>query len=222
MTWPATPDWLAGLILGEWPVGLVSAVLAALLLWPVGARLGLSPDSRASAIAAYATAAVLVEVYAPGGVDGRATLLLTAAAWLAVGRRSRNAVAAALTAAAVALAPVTGVGFLVLLIGMITGGALATRCRTRVRWALAIGTGTGAIGLVAMLLQVELPPALPPLALGLLSLWTLLVVALLWQRMRWLRPLGLALSVMLVCCWLPGPDADAVIAVAAVGGVLTA
>ena len=87
---------------------------------------------------------------------------------------------------------------------------------------MAIGTGAAAIGLAAGLRQADLPPALPPLALGLLSMWMLLVVTLLWQRMRWLRPLGLALAALLACCWLPGPDADAVIVVAAVGGVLTA
>ena len=50
----------------SWPLGLISAVLAAALLWPVGARLGLSPASRATAAAIYATAAVLVEVVRPG------------------------------------------------------------------------------------------------------------------------------------------------------------
>ena len=107
--------WLAGRIDPSWPLGLISAVLAALLLWPVGARLGLSPASRATAAPSTPRRPCCVEVYAPVGVDGRATMLLAAAAWLAVGSRLRNALAALLTAAAVALAPVTGVGFLVLL-----------------------------------------------------------------------------------------------------------
>ena len=47
-------------------------MLAALLLWPIGARLGLDPASRATAAALYATAAVLVELNAPAGVDGGA------------------------------------------------------------------------------------------------------------------------------------------------------
>ena len=208
--------------LSAWPVGLVSAVVAALLLWPLGARLGLSPATRATAAAIYATAAVLVEVYAPTGVDGRATMLLAAAAGLAVGRWWRNVLAALLTAAAVAVAPVTAVGFLVLLAGMVTSGGLATRFRDPVRWALAAVGVAAAVALAARLVRPELPPALPPGVLGVLSVWSLLVVALIWRRMRWLRPLGWALPVILVCCWLPGPDADAVVVLAAVGGVLTA
>jgi hypothetical protein len=82
---------------------------------------------------------VLLEVYDPAGTDGRATMLLAAAAWLAVGSRLRNAFALLLTAAAVALAPVTAVGFLVLLGAMAVCGALATRLRVRMRWVLAAG-----------------------------------------------------------------------------------
>ena len=68
----------------SWPLGLISAVLAAALLWPVGARLGLSPASRATAAAIYATAAVLVEAFDPVGTDGRATLVEITAAGRAV------------------------------------------------------------------------------------------------------------------------------------------
>ena len=48
------------LVLPDWPIGLLTAVAAALLLWPVGARLGLDPASRASAVALCAGAAALV------------------------------------------------------------------------------------------------------------------------------------------------------------------
>ena len=219
---PAGFDWPAGWIDPSWPLGLISAVLAALLLWPVGARLGLSPASRATAAACYATASVLLEVYDPAGTDGRATMLLAGAAWLAVGSRLRNAFALLLTAAAVALAPVTAVGFLVLLGAMAVGGALATRLRVGLRWVLAGGAWAAAVAGAGGLLRPGLAPALPPEVLGVLSLWTLLVVALLWRRMRWLRPLGVALLGVLACCWLPGPDADAVVVLAAVGGLLTA
>ena len=67
---PAGFDWPQGWIDPSWPLGLISAVLAALLLWPIGARLGLSPASRATAAACYATASVLLEVYDPAGTDG--------------------------------------------------------------------------------------------------------------------------------------------------------
>jgi Sortase domain len=204
------------------PVGLIAAVLAALLLWPIGARLGLSPASRAAAAAIYATAAVLVQLYAPVGTDGRATMLLVAAAGLAVGSRLRNALAAVLTVVAVVLAPVTAVGFLILLGAMAVFGSLATRFRVRIRWVLALAGWAAAAALAARLVRVDLPPALPPVVLGVLSVWTLLVVTLLWRRMRWLRPLGVALLALLACCWLPGPDTDAVLVLAAVGGVLTA
>jgi hypothetical protein len=219
---PAGFDWPPGWVDPSWPLGLISAVLAALLLWPIGARLGLSPACRATAAACYATASVLLEVYDPAGTDGRATMLLAAAAWLAVGSRLRNAFALLLTAAAVALAPVTAVGFLVLLGAMAVCGALATRLRVRMRWVLAGGAWAAAVAVAAGLLRPGLAPALPPEVLGVLSLWTLLVVTLLWQRMRWLRPLGVALLGVLACCWLPGPDADAVVVLAAVGGLLTA
>lgn len=215
-------DRLTELIPADGPVGLVCALLAALLLWMFGARLEVSPASRATAVAVYATAAVLVELNAPGGVDGLATLLLAAAGCLAVGRPWRNALAALLAAGAVVAAPVTAAGFVVLLAGMARFDSVATRFPTRVRRLLSGMFAVLGVALGAALVQPSQPPALPPALLGILTLWTLLVVNLLWRRMRWLRPLGVALLAMLACCWLPGPDADAVVVVAAVGGVLTA
>jgi hypothetical protein len=58
--------------------------------------------------------------------------------------------------------------------------------------------------------------------LGVLTVWTLLVTSLLWRRLRWLRPVGASMLAMLACCWVPGPDADAVVIVAAVIAMLTA
>ena len=221
---PAGFDWLAGWIDPSWPLGLISAVLAALLLWPVGARLGLSPASRATAAACYATAAVLVEVYDPAGTDGRATMLLAAAAWLAVGSRLRNA----LRAAADRGRGGPGPGDRGRVPGAARGDGRGRRaghpapgrgsagCWPPAAWAAAVARGRRA--------------AAPRAAAGAAAAgaracsacgrcwWS----ALLWRRMRWLRPLGVALLGLLACCWLPGPDADAVVVLAAVGGLLTA
>lgn len=218
-----SPVWdLLQQALPGWPIGLLTAVAAGLLLWPVGARLALDPASRASAAALYATAAALVELNAPAGVDGRGAMLLALAACLAVGRTGRGLVAVLLTGLAIASSPVTGVGFLALLGAMCTAGALARRFPVPVRRLLAAGCGVAAAALATRLLRPEAPMALPAVALGALTLWTLLISVLLWRRMRWLRPVATALLAMLVCCWLPGPDADAVVVVAAVGGLLTA
>ena len=122
-----------------------------------------------------------------------------------------------------ALAPVTAVGFLVLLGAMAVCGALATRFRVAVRWVLAGGgLGGGGRGWPPGCCAPGCRRPCRRRCSGVLSLWTLLVVTLLWQRMRWLRPLGVALLGVLACCWLPGPDADAVVVLAAVGGLLTA
>ncbi len=43
-----------------WPLGLVTAVLAGVLLWSVTARLRLRPESRAASTAVYACCALLV------------------------------------------------------------------------------------------------------------------------------------------------------------------
>ena len=134
----------------------------------------------------------------------------------------RDVVAALLTALAIVVSPVTASGFLMLLGGMVVAGSLARRFPAWVRRGLGAGCWLAAVAVAARLVQPELPPALPPVVLAALSLWTVLVVGLLWRRMRWLRPVACALSTMLVGCWLPGPDADAVIVVAAVGGLLTA
>ncbi len=206
----------------SWPIGLSSAVITALLLWPIGARLGLDPASRSTAAALYATAAALVELNAPTGVDGEGTMLLTAAACLAVGSRARNVVAALLTGLAIAVSPVSAVGFLVLLAAMAVTGVLGTRLGPAVRRILAVGATATAAAVAVSQVRPELAPALPLPALGALSLWIIVVISLLWRQLRWLRAVGVALLAMLACCWLPGPDADAVVLVAAVGGVLTA
>lgn len=207
---------------GPWPVGLATAVAAGSLLWPIGARLGLTPASRAAAAALYACAALLVEVHAPAGVDGRGTLLLAAAAALAVGRTLRNATAVLLTAGAVAVSPITAAGFLVLLGTMALTGGVGTRLPAVGRRTSGAVALAAAVAVPAVLVRPGLPPALPPVVLGVLTLWTLLVTTLLWRRLRWLRPLGAALVALLACSWVPGPDAEAVVVVAAVVALLSA
>lgn len=207
--------------LGPWPVGLAAAVVAGALLWPIGARLGLRPASRAAATALYASAALLVELYSPLGVDGRAAMLLAVAACLAVGGPARNAAAVVACGVAVLAAPIAAVGFLVLLGSMVFAGGVARRLPAGVRWALG-WAALAAAGVVALVgARPGLPLAVPPVALGVLTLWTLLVAALSWQRARWLRPVCAAVAALLACAWLPGPDADAVVLVAAVVAVLT-
>lgn len=204
-----------------WPLGLATAVAAGLLLWPIGGRLRLRPASRAAAAALYASAALLVEAHAPFGVDGRGAMLLAVAACLAVGGPVRNAAAVIVTAAAVVAAPITAVGFLVLIGAMALAGGLASRWPVGGRWALGVAAFSVAAAVPIVLVRPGLPPALPPVVLGVLTLWTLLVTGLLWGRLRWLRPVGAAVVALLVAAWLPGPDADAIVVVAAVVAVLT-
>jgi len=77
-----------------WPVGLVTAVLAGILLWSVTARLRLRPESRAAATAVYACCALLTELTTADGVDGRATLLLAAGGMFAAAGKRRSVLAA--------------------------------------------------------------------------------------------------------------------------------
>ena len=77
-----------------WPVGLVTAVIAGILLWSVTARLRLRPESRAAATAVYACCALLTELTTADGVDGRATLLLAAGGMFAAAGKRRSALAA--------------------------------------------------------------------------------------------------------------------------------
>lgn len=205
-----------------WPVGLVAAVAAGLLLWVVGARLRLRPASRAAAIALYAAAVLLVEWYAPDGVDGRAALLLALAGCAAVGGRWRSVLAGLACVAAVLVAPVAAVGFLVLLGSMALGGAFAGRWRPGARRVLAAGAFAAAVAVPVATLRPGVPLALPVPVLAGLTLWALLLAGLLWRRLAWLRPVAAAVLALLVCAWTPGPGADAVVLVAAAVAVLSA
>jgi hypothetical protein len=217
------PGSLIGPLTGPppWPGGLAAAVLAGALLWVVCARLRLRPPSCAAAVAVFACAVLLVEWYSPDGVDGRGALLLGVAACAAVGGRVRSTVAVLACVAAVAVAPVAAVGFLVLLGWTALHGGLGAR------WSRGWQQVAAAVAVVAAALVAAagFAPgaalALPPPALAVLTLWGVLLAGLLHTRLRWLRPVGAALLSLLGCIWVPGVDAAAVVLVAGGGAVLS-
>ncbi len=204
-----------------WLPGLVAALVAGLLLWPIGGRFLLLPTSRAAGIALYALATLLIDSYSELGADGRATLLLASAAWLAVHGRWRALLAAVAAAGAVAVSPVVGVGFLVLVGGLALQAGLVSRWPAGVRRLLALALFAGAVALGVAQVRPVGAPALPPLLLAVLTAWTLLVVGLLWRRQPWLRPVGAAVSGVLACAWLPGTASASAVVVAATVALLT-
>jgi hypothetical protein len=219
--WPL-PPWLADLTAPDaWLPGLAAALATGLLLWPIGGRLLLLPTSRAAAIALYAVATLLIDGYSPLGADGRAAFLLAAAAWLAVHGRWRALLAAVAAAGAVAVSPVVGVGFLIVVGGLALQAGLLRRWTAGRRRALAVVAFAGAAALAASQVSALAPPALPPLLLAVLTAWTLLVVGLLWRRQSWLRPVGAAVGGVLACAWLPGTASASAVVVAAVVALLT-
>ncbi|MDT7578814.1 MAG: hypothetical protein QOK35_74, partial [Pseudonocardiales bacterium] len=132
-----------------WQLGLATTVLAGVLLWAVTGRLRLRPETRAAATALFACGALLSQM-STDGVDGRATLLLTAAAvGAASGRRRRWRTLLALLAClgAVAVAPVVGVGLLVLLGLMALTRDLAARLPPVARWGLGSAALVAAVAL---------------------------------------------------------------------------
>lgn len=203
-------------------MGLALALLAGLALWPVSRRLQLRPESCAAAVALYGGGVLLVELEVPAATDGRAALLLAVAACLAVGGGTgRNAGAALACGAAVLAAPVAAVGFLVLLGFLAGSGGLARRCPAGWRGALAVGALVVGLAIPIAVAQPARPWAIPPAALAVLTMWTVLVAGLVWSRLRWLRPVVAAAVALLVCTWVPGPDTDAAVLVTAVLAVLT-
>ena len=203
-------------------MGLALALLAGLALWPVGRRLQLRPESCAAAVALYGGGVLLVELEAPTATDGRAALLLAVAACLAVGGgAARNAGAALACGAAVVTAPVAAFGFLVLLGFLAGSGGLALRCSAGWRGALTVGALVVGVAIPVAVAQPGRPWAVPPVALAVLTMWTVLVAGLIWSRLRWLRPVVAAAVTLLVCAWVPGPDSDAALLVTAVLAVLT-
>lgn len=204
-----------------WPLGLAAAVAAGLLLYVVAARLRLRPASGAAAVALFSAAVVLVEWYAPLGVDGRGALLLGLAACVAVGGRVRGLVAVVACAGAVVVAPVAAVALLVLLGWMALTGGVVRRGRVATRWVLAGGAFLAALAVPVVEFRPDPGPALPPVVLAILSVWALLLVGLLWTRLVWLRPVAVATVATAACTWVPGPDADAAVLVAAAVAVLS-
>lgn len=208
--------------LASWPVGLATTVVAGVLLWTVSGRLRLRPETRAASTALFACGALLAET-TTDGVDGRATLLLTAAAVLAANGRVRSLLAALAGAGAVALAPVVGVAVLVLLGGMALTRDLAARLpvvRRRVLGGAAVAAG---VGLAALLARpaADAPTVAPPVAAALLGS-TALVGGVLWTRLPWARPAVGAVAALAACVGLPGPGPDAVLPVTAGVAVLGA
>ncbi len=211
-----------------WQLGLTTTVLAGVLLWAVTGRLRLRPETRAASTALFACGALLAQVGAQG-VDGRATLLLAAAAiGAAAGRRRRWRTLLAVLAclAAVAVAPVVGVGLLVLLGAMALTRDLAARlpavARNGIGWSVVAAGG----GLAALLgvrgAAAPAPATVPPTVAAVLVTAAVLVGGVLWVRLRWARPAVAAVAAMAACLGLPGAGPAAVLPVAAGIAVLGA
>ena len=222
----------------SWQVGLAATALAAVLLWSVTGRLRLRPETRAASTALCACGALLSDATSDG-VDGRATLLLAAAAvGASPGRHRRWCEWLALLAclAAVAVAPVVGVGLLVLLgvMGLTRdlGARLPAWLRTVGGWA-AIGAGAalaavlvrpGGLGYLGHVGAAEpVPPvAVPTPVLAVLAAAAVLVGGLLWARQPWVRPPAGAIVALAACLALPGVGYAAVLPVTAGVAVLGA
>jgi hypothetical protein len=205
-----------------WPLGLVTAVIAGILLWSVTARLRLRPESRAASTAVYACCALLVELTTVDGVDGRAALLLAAGGMFAAAGRRRSLLAALACAAAVALAPVVGVGVLVLLGMMALRKDLLTRFPVVVRRLTGVAALVGAAGVAALLARPQDGPAVPVGVLAVLGSCALLIGGASWLRLPWLRPAVAAVVALVACQFVPGPDLGAVLPAAAGLAVLAA
>ena len=204
-------------------VALGATIAAGVLLWVLAARLSVSPASGAAVLALFATAVLVVDVASGPGVDGIGVLLLVAAATLAVGGGVvRQGLAIALLAAAVLVIPVAAVGLILLLGAMAVPGAVVHRLPRQARVAVGFGAVVPAAAVAFALARPDEPAALPPLVPAVLTLWGLLVAGVLWRRVTWLRPVCAALAGLVACLWIPGPDGDAVLVVAATSALLTA
>jgi hypothetical protein len=205
-----------------WPLGLVTAVLAGILLWSVTARLRLRPESRAASTAVYACCALLTELTTVDGVDGRATLLLATGGMFAVAGARRSVLGALACAGAVALAPVVGVGVLVLLGTMALRKDLLTRLPVGLRRLAGLAAYAAAGVVAALLARPADEPAVPLGVLVVLGACVLLIGGVSWVRLPWLRPPVAAVTALVVCLLVPGPDLDAVLPAAAGLAVLAA
>ena len=203
-------------------LGLAAAIAAGLLLSLLAGRLQLRPAWCVGATAVYASTALLIELCAPAGVNGLPVLLLAVAGCLAIGGPVRSAAAIVACVAAVLLAPIVAVGVLVLIGVMALKAEVVRRCPTWIRFGLACVAFLTAAVVVVLLTHPDRALVLPPAALILLSACALTVAGLLPRTMRWLRPATAALIALLGCMWLPGPDTDAALLVAAAVAVLVA
>jgi Sortase domain len=208
-----------------WPVGLAATVLAGVLLWTVSGRLRLRPETRAASTALFACGALLSEA-TTDGVDGRATLLLTAAAMLASAGRRRSVLAALACAGAVVVAPVVGVALLVLLGTMALTRDLAARLPVVRRRALGWSAVAAGVGLATLLgrrgAASPEPLTVPPAVVAALVAATVLVGGVLWTRLSWVRAPVAAVGALAACVCLPGAGPDAVLPVTAGIAVLGA
>lgn len=204
-------------------VGTATAAAAGLMLWVLAGRLRVGSASRTAVVALYACAVLAVDLGGGPGVDGTGLLLLTTAAACAVGGGAgRNILALGLLGGAVVVLPVAGAGVLVLVSGMALTGDLGRRAGRLARF-VAAGVGiVGAVIVIVVTARPQEPPALSATVSAALCLWGVLVVGVLWRRLPWLRPVGAAVVVTLVCTWVPGPDADATLVAAAAVALLTA
>lgn len=204
-------------------VALGSAVVAGVLLWVLASRLRVTPASGAAVLALYSVALLVVDIESGPGVDGTGLLLLVGAATLAVGGGAlRNGVALVLLVLAVGVIPVAAVGLLLLMGAMALTRGIAARLPRVLRLAFGIGAIALAVAVAVFLARLDEPAALPALIPAVLTLWVLLVVGILWRRLPWLRPVCVAVLGLTACLWIPGPDADATLVLAAACALLTA
>lgn len=204
-------------------VALGSAVVAGVLLWVLASRLRVTPASGAAVLALYSVALLIVDIESGPGVDGTGLLLLVGAATLAVGGGAlRNGVALVLLVLAVGVIPVAAVGLLLLMGAMALTRGIAARLPRVLRLAFGIGAIALAVAVAVFLARLDEPAALPALIPAVLTLWALLVVGILWRRLPWLRPVCVAVLGLTACLWIPGPDADATLVLAAACALLTA
>ena len=208
-----------------WPVGLAATVLAGVLLWVMSGRLRLRPETRAASTALFACGALLSEA-TTDGVDGRATLLLTAGAAFASAGRRRSLLAALAGVGAVVVAPVVGVGLLVLLGVMALTRDLGARLPPLVRRTAGGAVVVAGGGLGALLGRLGASAAEPaivsPTVVATLAAATVLVGGVLWTRLPWIRPPVGAVGALSACLCLPGAGPAAVLPVTAGIAVLGA
>jgi hypothetical protein len=208
-----------------WQLGLATTVLAGILLWSVTGRLRLRPETRAASTAFFACGALLSQL-STDGVDGRATLLLTAGAAFASAGRRRSLLAAVAGLAAVAVAPVVGVGLLVLLGIMALTRDLAARLPGVTRRVVGLTAMAAGAALAAVLASLGAaspePLTVPGTVVAALVACTVLVGGVLWTRLPWVRPPVGAVGALAVCLCLPGPGPAAVLPVTAGVAVLVA